>query len=526
MRKKIIAIILTAAMVLSLAIPASTTVTEPKASIQDALDILKFLAKLDSPVTGNATIEDALDILKYLARLDSVIGGQLPAGKTKPVKSDSVTTNATPSTTNATPSTTNATPSTTNATPSTTNATPSTTNATPSTTNATPSTTLVTEPKPVTPPLTPGQFTEFAPALMDLSMDVFKRSFAEDTAQNTLVSPLSILLALAMTANGADGQTLAEMEAVLGRGIKLQDLNAMLNAYVNNLPSAEGSKLNIANSIWVRNGFNVLEQFLLTNKKYYNAEIVNAPFDQGTVNDINKWVSDNTDGMIPKVLEFISDEIMFLINAIVFDSEWKNQYEEKDISKRDFTTADGRKQNTDFMFSNHNDEKLIKTDNATGFVKPYKGEHYSFAALLPNEGIQIGDFVAGLTADCFTKALETAHRPWGGMHARLPKFTFDYDITLNNILGAMGMPSAFNTATSNLSKIAEDLFISFVKHKTFIEVDERGTKAAAVTVIGVAPTSVPPPPVQVTFDRPFVFAIVDNSTDLPIFIGTLMEVPS
>jgi serpin B len=475
MRKKIIAIILTVAMVLSLAIPASTTVTEPKASIQDALDILKFLAKLDSPVTGNATIEDALDILKYLARLDSIIGGQIPVRVPQPV----VTT-------------------------------------------------------PVTPALTPGQFTEFAPALLDLTVDVFKRSFAQTLecehteSPNAMVSPLSVLLALAMTANGADGQTLAEMEAVLGRGIKSDDLNLMLKTYTDNLPSAEGSKLNIANSIWIKDTpfFVVLDKFLNINKQFYNAEIITAPFNGDTVDAINQWVSDNTDEMITEVLEFIDpDTMMYLINAIVFDSQWENQYEEKDISKRNFTAFDGSVQNTDFMYSK--EESFIETDNATGFIKQYAGGHYSFAALLPNEGVSIEEFIAGMSAENLANALKSAYNPESGVHAFLPKFSFEYEIIMNELLSSMGMPTAFDESNADFSRMSSlPLFIGMVLHKTFIEVDEVGTKAAAVTVVEMQNRAAPAPAKTVMLNRPFVFAIVDNSTDLPIFIGTLMEVPS
>jgi serpin B len=477
MRKKIIAIILTVAMVLSLAIPASTTVTEPKASIQDALDILKFLAKLDSPVTGNATIEDALDILKYLARLDSVIGGQIPVRVPQPVVTTPVT-------------------------------------------------------NPVTPALTPGQFTEFAPAVMDFSLDVLRRSFAEDTGINTLVSPLSVLLALTMTANGAVGQTLAEMEAVLGRGIRLDDLNEMLKAYVNNLPSAESSSLNIANSIWYDDErFTVIEEFLEFNKKHFNAQIISADFDDpNVIEQINDWVSEKTEEMITQIIEEIDvDTLMYLINAIAFDAEWAVKYDDSAVRKRDFNTADGRKQNVDFLWSL--ESQLIEMDNAIGFVKPYKGNHYSFAAILPDEGIEIADFIAGMTAESFARAVSSPKSTYGGVSAALPKFSFEYDISMVDVLSAMGMPTAFSRMGANFRRLGlpkpphDNIFVSDVIHKTFIEVDQVGTRAGAVTaVIMAGADSVPPPPVPVILDRPFVFAIMDNSTDLPIFIGTLLEI--
>ncbi|MCL2035784.1 MAG: beta-propeller domain-containing protein [Oscillospiraceae bacterium] len=382
------------------------------------------------------------------------------------------------------------------------------------------------------------QHSEFAPALADLTVDVFKKSFAEKSDENNLVSPLSILLALAMTANGADGTTLSEMEAVLGRGLSLAQLNEALSAYVAGLPSVEGSKLEIANSIWYRETpkiFTIKEAFLKTNELFYNALIKPSAFDSQAITDINEWVSQSTQGMINEILnpeeEIDPLTIMFLINAIAFDSTWESQYEEKDVIKRDFTKADGSKQNVDFMLAiDQKDMKYFQTENATGFTKDYAGGHYSFAAFLPNEGISIEDYIESMSGEGITKALKSARTPSEGLITFLPKFTFEYDIELNDILKAMGMSTAFNERDADFSKLGTalspdgNIYIGGVFHKTFIEVDESGTKAAAVTTVVVDAWDWSLTPKQVDLNRPFVFAIVDNTTNTPIFIGALLEI--
>jgi serpin B len=217
---------------------------------------------------------------------------------------------------------------------------------------------------------------------------------------------------------------------------------------------------------------------------------------------------------------------MYLINAIAFDSEWEVPYEDWQLFKRNFNAFNGRIQNTDFMRSL--EEMYIETDNATGFLKPYSGGKYSFAALLPNEDVDIADYIAGLTGESLMAALNSAHKHNEGVQAVMPKFSFEYEIEMNDLLAAMGMPTAFCESGADFSRLghssAGNLFISKVLHKTFIEVDEIGTRAAAVTVVEVNDESAGDEPMYVTLDRPFVFAIVDNATNLPVFLGTFITV--
>ncbi|HOC06645.1 MAG TPA: serpin family protein [Bacillota bacterium] len=358
----------------------------------------------------------------------------------------------------------------------------------------------------------------------DFSLELFKRSVAEK--ENSLVSPLSVLLALAMTANGADSETLAEMEAVLGKDISLEDLNEYLYTYVKHLPSEKNSRLSIANSIWFRddeNRFTVERDFLQKNADYYNAAAYKAPFDNQTLKDINTWVQEKTENMIDKILDEINeDAVMYLINAILFEAEWQQVYNKANIREGEFTAVDGDKEQAEFMYSEEN--IYLESDQAAGFIKPYAG-NYSFAALLPSEGIAIEDFIQGLTGDEFMHILDSAENT--AVNAGLPKFSYAYTIQMNEVLKDMGMPLAFSAKDADFSRLGRssrgNLFIGEVLHKTFIQVDERGTKAGAVTKVEIRDEAYYEVK-NVVLDRPFIYAIIDNDSKLPLFIGSVMQI--
>ena len=368
----------------------------------------------------------------------------------------------------------------------------------------------------------------FAQSQMRLAVDLFQASVLESKDENVLISPLSIQLALAMTANGADGDTKAEMEALLGGEISLENLNEYLCSYVNNLPSAEKYKLQIANSIWFRDNegrLQVEKDFLQKNADYYGAQAYKAAFDDQTMKDINNWVKDHTDGMIDSILDQIDeDAVMYLINALVFDAEWQHVYDKSDVYKGKFTNIDGAEKQVDMM---HSEETVyLQDENATGFMKPYSGSKYNFAVLLPNEGVDIYEYIAGLTGE---KLMETLSTPQLGMvMATLPKFSYEYELTMNDVLKELGMPSAFSGDTADFSKMAHssrgNIYIGDVLHKTFISVDELGTKAGAVTKVQMNDECAVMSEWVVTLNRPFIYMIIDNDTNLPVFIGTVMDV--
>ena len=294
----------------------------------------------------------------------------------------------------------------------------------------------------------------FAQSQMRLAVELFQSSVLESKDENVLISPLSIQLALAMTANGADGNTKAEMEALLGGEISLEDLNEYLYSYVNNLPSAEKYKLQIANSIWFRDDegrLQVEKDFLQKNADYYGAQAYKAAFDDQTLKDINNWVKDHTDGMIDSILDQIDeDAVMYLINALVFDAEWQHVYDKSDVYKGKFTNIGGTEKQVDMM---HSEETVyLQDENAIGFMKPYSGSKYNFAVLLPNEGVDIYEYIAGLTGESLMETLSTPQL--GMVMATLPKFSYEYELTMNDVLKELGMPSAFSGDTADFSKMA------------------------------------------------------------------------
>jgi serpin B len=357
----------------------------------------------------------------------------------------------------------------------------------------------------------------------EFGLELFKKSIKD--GKNSLVSPLSVMLALAMTANGADGATLAEMEAVLGGDIPLDELNEYLHTYWSLLPSSEKAKLNIANSIWFRdneNAITVEKDFLKKNADYYGASAYRSPFDNDTVKDINNWVKYNTDGMIDGILDQIPAEaVMYIINAICFDAEWLSPYDSKyDVREGTFYGLSGAT-TVEMMYSN--EYRFVSDENACGFIKPYENG-YSFMAILPNEDISLADYIDTLEGDDLVKLYKTPEHVT--VNATLPKFKYEYSVTLNDPLKDMGMKGAFSGGFGRMGRgVWGDFKISNVIHKTFIEVDNNGTRAAAVTAVECVPTSAEPTiPKTVRLDRPFLYAIVDNSTGLPIFIGTVNDI--
>ncbi len=365
---------------------------------------------------------------------------------------------------------------------------------------------------------------ESAVSPMDFAVSLFKAGI--EAEKNTLISPVSVLYALAVAANGAKGETREQMEEVLG--MPIPELNAYLKAYMNALPQSTKAKLSIANSVWFTDDerFAVERDFLQTNADYYGADIYKAAFDDGTLKAINTWVKDNTDGMIENILDEISPEaVMYLINAMAFDAEWQDIYFETQINDGVFVNENGEEQNVKMMRSE--EHYYLEDDNATGFMKHYANSKYAFAALLPQEGISVEEYVAGLTGEGLASMLEGDR--WATVYAAMPKFESEYSIEMSGILSSMGMTDAFDQREADFSGLgsstAGNIFISRVIHKAFISVDERGTKAGAATVVDMAPGAAPVEEIkEVTLDRPFVYMIIDCEANLPLFMGTMKSV--
>ncbi len=362
----------------------------------------------------------------------------------------------------------------------------------------------------------------FRSAQMEFAVDLFRQTAQND--ESTMISPLSVMLALSMTANGADTQTLSEMEQVLGGGMSMDELNQNLAGYVSRL----GNQLNAANSIWFRDceRFTVSEEFLQTNIGYYDAEIYKAPFDEQTVDDINLWVEQNTDGMIDKIIkELKENDIMALINAVAFDANWESQYEDFQVEDGIFTDVSGTQQDAEMMQSV--EKNYYDFGNAVGFSKDYAGYDYRFVAILPDEEMTVSEWIGQMDADAVLT--ELADGEYATVHAQLPKFKCSTSLNLNEVLYDMGMPTAFDSSAADFSRLGENpynMYISTVLHKTEIDLNEKGTRAAAATVVMISDECAPMPPENtyyVTLDRPFVYMIVDARTDLPVFMGTVQS---
>ena len=368
-----------------------------------------------------------------------------------------------------------------------------------------------------------------AAAAADFGVRLLKTSMEE--GKNTLISPLSVLSALAMTANGADGETLAQMEQVLG--MDCDNLNSYMLAYLDLLPEAKEYKMSLANSIWFKDDpdFIVEQSFLQTNADYYGAGAYKAPFDKGTRNDINNWVKEHTDGMIPEILDEIPDEaIMYLVNALAFEAEWADVYEEHQIREGLFhlLDSDGTAITVDMMHSE--EHKYLEDDMATGFIKYYKDRKYAFVALLPNEGVSVSQYVSSLTGEHLRDLLNNPQDVT--VFATMPKFETEYDIEMSEVLQEMGMTDAFDWRVADFSRLGTynvdgmNICINRVLHKTFISVTEQGTKAGAATAVEMVAEGAMEIEEykEVVLDRPFVYMLIDCETNLPFFIGSMMNV--
>lgn len=365
----------------------------------------------------------------------------------------------------------------------------------------------------------------FIKSTADFSVELFKNAYAKD--KNSLMSPTSVYLALGMTANGADKNTLKEFETLLGENISIKDLNAYYNSLSKSFTNTPKGKLGIANSIWYRDSKSLVikEDFLQANADYYNAAAYKKDFNSDkTVKDINNWVKNNTGGLIDNIIDKIdADTIMYLINAVYFENQWEKPYNKTDLRKDNFKLTDGTNINTDFMHSE--EEYYLKDNKAEGFIKPYKDGKYSFVALLPNEGVSIEDYVSSLSGENFIKLMKSKSEE--KVNAAMPKFKSDYKIELADPLKKMGLKECFDSSKANFSKMGSssegNIYVGGVLHKTFITVDELGTKAGAVTSAEMKLESMPIINHNIILNRPFVYAIVDKETNLPLFLGTMMK---
>lgn len=347
----------------------------------------------------------------------------------------------------------------------------------------------------------------------EFSYKLFKSTYEE--GKNTLVSPLSAAAALAAAANGAQGETLDELLALWENGLSLNELNGYLGTYIKSLSENE---LKSANSIWIRDieGFNVNNKFLQTNTDFYGAQIFKSAFDDSIVNEINNWIKDKSGGKIDKMLDKTDEHSMiYLINALFFEANWSKPYQKTDTYADTFISYDGKEQNAQMMSST--EDIYINDGNATGFIKMYEGEKYGFAAILPNKEISVKEYLEKFSPSTLFMTRKAK------VKAAMPKFDISFNTDLRNALAKLGVEKAFNPGSADFSQIYDcnQFYISRILHNTGINVDETGTKAGAATVIEDKCYSANDTYETVILNRPFIYMIVDSTSKLPVFIGTV-----
>ncbi|OFY56948.1 MAG: hypothetical protein A2Y87_08235 [Bacteroidetes bacterium RBG_13_46_8] len=358
---------------------------------------------------------------------------------------------------------------------------------------------------------------------------LFQRVLANDTINgNIFISPTSVALALAMTYNGADGETKEAMEETLKKqGLTTEQINQSYKELMDALLSVDPKVLlEIANSIWYRNDVEVLPEFISVNQTYYNAEVNAIVFDDQAKDIINGWVAEKTHDKITEVLDYIpGDAIMYLINAIYFKGIWRSEFEEDKTEDKPFYLADGSVVQVPTM-QQQDTFRYLSNDLMSAVELPYGQGNFSMVIMLPNTDKTTEDIVSSLSIDNWNTWQQEFTDKDVVIH--LPRLKFEYDRILNDDLSDLGMGIAFSYR-ADFSKIdpTRDLMISRVIHKTFVEVNEEGTEAAAVTVVEIVETTYEPGgndgPVYFYFDRPFLFLIRENDAGAILFIGRVMN---
>ncbi len=364
----------------------------------------------------------------------------------------------------------------------------------------------------------------FITAVTDFSLLLFGET--AQSGENCFLSPLSALIVLSMIANGADGNTLAQIEQTLG--LPVEELNIYLHSFTKQLASDSSVRLTLSNSVWFKDTqetpLKVYDKFLQTCADYYEANAFAEPFDSGTVRKINQWANKETDGQIPAIIDEIPENmLLYLINAILFEGKWAEKYEKSNILDHTFTATDGSEQTVSFLFSE--ESHYFEASGATGFWKPYKGEKYAFLGILPPENSTPEEYLRSLNAEAFLSMIKKASDT---CKAGIPEFTVDFSADLIPGLTGLGITDAFTGEVADFSNMASiDLdgkpYIGIFRQCSHIQVDRNGTKASAVSIAGIKNDSDPIQINQVILDRPFIYGILDVETGIPLFIGCMNQ---
>lgn len=364
----------------------------------------------------------------------------------------------------------------------------------------------------------------------DFGFNILQQLNSEQATEgNLFVSPLSISQALSMAWNGADGNTATEIASVLGYSQGMTDgINQSSRTITNALLNADNQvAMSIANSIWYNQMYEILPSFVDTCDYSYDAEVERCDFSNSdaSVKAINGWVDDKTNGKIKKIVDQVTnDDALYLINAVYFKGSWTSKFENDNTSNRPFTDSNASQSQVSTMMQ-ESTFNYASVSNCTAVELPYGNGHFSMVVMLPAEKSSVNDLLMSLNSETWDNL--THSLSGRKVQVYLPKFKVECDFTLNDALKQLGMPQAFTDMAQFPNMLAStNLMISKVKHKTFVEVNEEGTEAAAVTSIGMVTTSYPgeePEPIVFEVNRPFVFAIREKDTGSILFIGKIVK---
>jgi serpin B len=357
--------------------------------------------------------------------------------------------------------------------------------------------------------------------------ELFREIVRSEEDINVFISPFSASMALGMTLNGAAGTTETDMRGTLGfTGWDQDDVNASFRSIMELLLSADpATVMEIANSIWYRDDFSVLAEFISANQEYFDAEIRPSDFDSPDAPGIvNAWVSEKTHGRIPDIIDRINPAtVMMLINALYFKGTWHYEFNTANTRDDFFRFPDGESAACKMMQQKAT-LSYMENDAFQAVELPYGNGRFAMTIFLPKPGHSHLDLAASLTIGNWQswKAQFSSQE----LTLQLPKFKVEYEIRLNDVLSGLGMAVAFDPAGADFTSINPEggLYISLVKQKTFVEVDEKGTEAAAVTVVVIDRTSAGPPEILMRVDRPFIFLIRETTSDAMLFMGKIVSV--
>lgn len=375
-------------------------------------------------------------------------------------------------------------------------------------------------------PLSAGE-EQLVAAGNDFSLALFTQVSAAEPAGNVFISPLSASMALAMTANGAAGETLAQMRSTLRLPDAAED---ELNAGYRDLRALllgldRSTELRIGNSIWYRQGIPFEQSFFTVSRTYFDAEVTGLDFGSAAApSTINDWARRATAGRITEVIDRIDPQmVMFLINALYFKGVWQSPFDPQRTQQQTFRNLDGTQTSVPLMSQQGSFRALLRPE-VQGVELPYGNSAFTFVALMPSDGEDVNAFVGSLTRERLDGWLGEFRE--GNMIVELPRFTLEYERTLNEDLQTLGMQVPFIERQADFTRMSpqgRDMYIEFVKQNTFVAVDEVGTEAAAVTTVGIGIVSLPP-----TFraDRPFVFLVRERFSGTILFMGKVVRLPA